>query len=457
MAVRLKIEEKHKDFVKEMAKNLTFTEKTYVKRREGPKIVKAYVDDGMWFYMPMIYASEVYGQKHMNATHPKRNVGSFDTSIVLRDYQEEAVSYARAQLKEKGSVFLNVFCSYGKTIVASYLSYLMSVKNGIMTMVVYPTVGIGNSWYGAFKEHTTAKIHVVGTGDIPPDTQVLLCMPGRILSIPEEVRLNIGHLVIDEADCFCTEIRMQALLHTVPYYITALTATYERDDGFHVCLDALVGTEKLTKISKKEFGVVKIRTDFTAEAKIVGGKMVFGDLVSKLDIIPERNQLICDIVLKNLSHKIAILTLHKNHASLLLSLLEPELKKHGKTVAIYMGKAKTYVDATVLIATYAKGGRGFDQKDGCIAWDGIRIDMCILASSTKKIEQPAGRCLRADFPIVYDIVDDHPVSYRHWAIRKSWYYSRNGRVHDSSGAESWEDITRQAKEQEAKMLEELYH
>ena len=102
-----------------------------------------------------------------------------------------------------------------------------------------------------------------------------------------------------------------------------------------------------------------------------------------------------------------------------------------------MANAKSYDDADVLITTYSKGGRGFDEESGCRNWGGRRIGLGILVSSTKKIEQPAGRYLRADIPVIFDIVDNQKNIKAHWGLRKTWYESRNGQLFTIDGRFVW--------------------
>ena len=75
--------------------------------------------------------------------------------------------------------------------------------------------------FGSIGLDRLAKIYIVGEspGEIEPDTQVILCMDSRFHYLSEEIRMRVGHLVIDEADRYCTIGHMNGLLSTEPLFI----------------------------------------------------------------------------------------------------------------------------------------------------------------------------------------------------------------------------------------------
>lgn len=384
--------------------------------------------------LPMYYAGQFLRQVVPNQTREFPRVPPFRMSATLREYQKEVVKRTLDGYSTWGTTFLNVFCSYGKTIVGTYLSSMFSME-GLATMVVFPRLTIGDSWRDTFRAFTDAKIHVVGEDKSPPDddTQVFLCMVTRLKTLDDETRRKIGHLVMDEADCFCTSNYASGLLTTQPKFITCLTATYERDDGMHKMLDLMVGPDRIVRISTKTFYVLKVRTGSTVPNPKMGPRgVIFQDVVEKLCDDDDRNDLIVDLVRENRGEKILVMTQRIGHVVLLRDRIEEMLAPFGKTVSTYFGTSKRYDDADVTVGTIQKVGRGFDQKGGCDAWDGRRFNLAILATPTKKIEQPAGRALRADIPMIVDLVDDQTNCARQWGVRRKWYTSRNGQVLDAN-------------------------
>lgn len=387
-------------------------------------------------YLPMYFASKLFNKPLINTRLIHQKVPPFDMKCKLYDYQQEVVDISLNNFQKTGTTFLNVFCSYGKTVVAAYFAHLFSQQFGLTTLVTYHLLIIQNSWIGTFKNLTNCKYYVVGedTGPIPDDVQVILCMNTRIHTIEQHVLDRVGHLVIDEADRFCTVTNVNGLLSVQPIYITALTATYERDDGFHVMLDLLVGKEKITRISTKPFFVFYVPTPYTVETDT---NTAWHVVLEQLDNNMERNQQIIQMVVDNLEEKILVLTKHKEHANNLMDWTEQHISAYGKTVTKVIGNTTHYNDANVIIGTMSKLGIGFDEKEACSNWNNVRINMLIMCSSTKKQEQYVGRVGRSEMPIVVDIVDNHKNIKQHWRLRKKWYMSRNGIIITMKDRFSW--------------------
>lgn len=393
-------------------------------------------------YVPYYYASQITGHNFPNKHLKYPPIERFDMidGFNLRPYQNEAITLALEDYRKRGTCFFNVFCSYGKTVVSAWLSAYTSCK-GLMTLITFPRTMIGKSWIGTFASITKAKVWVVGNGEYKPDVQVILCMDSKLKDLPTNIRCRVGHLIIDEADNYCTVDHVHGILGIQPQYITVLTATYERDDGFHVMLDLLSGPERIVSISTKPFFVLELRTNFRPnDIKTTSRGIQYGSLVSSLDKLDDRNLLICNMVLHNLMEKIMVLTMHVPHAQYMHNILNTILSPYGKKAALLCGNVSSYDDADVIVATISKAGRGFDEKEACNKWNGKRINMVILCTSTKKIEQIAGRVFRADIPVVVDIVDNHTNLKSHYRDRKKWYESRNGIIHSIDGVSTWNTI-----------------
>ena len=409
--------------------------------------------NGPYILLPMFYASRLFRRAHINRSRVFPQIEPFHMTAPPRDYQQEVIDLSLRNFMAHGSTFLNVFCSYGKTYVAAFLSALFSHSDQLLTLVTYPGGTVAESWEGTFKNRTTAKLYVVGesSGEIPSDVQVILCMDTRLMKIPLSIRRKVGHLVVDEADCYCTPGRVEGLLSTEPMYVTLLTATYERDDGMQIMLDLLAGSkeyitnsgmvldgpERITRISRKPFFVFQRPTPFRPDPKQGDYGVVYDSLLAELDKMTERNSMIIETVLDNLDQKILILTYHVDHAEKLHAWLSHYLQPLGKNVSLLAKNIKTYSDAPVMVATLKKAGRGFDEEQKCVDWNGERFNMLILASSTMKIEQVAGRVFRADVPLIIDFVDDHKNLKKHWGIRRKWYESRNGLVYSMNTRFRW--------------------
>lgn len=420
----------------------------------GGEVVKSlnmFSIEGDIIYLPFAYVREKFKVTKPNDRLNKKKYQKFKMKegFSLRDYQKEAIRYAFEDFDKFDAAFFNVFCSYGKTVVATFIAHMMSQMMQTSTLILVPQDSIVSSWYSTFVDLTTASVYVVGSNSLTREANrdtanVIICPCHQIDKMSKEQVQNIGFLVIDEADCYCTIGHVNTLLATQPYRILALTATYERDDCMESMIDLVVGPSRIVKISSKPFFILKISTPFTATdvAKTSRG-ISHTDLTRKICNIPQRLSIILNLVMNNSDEKILILSLHTDIVELLCGSLEYlfEQRGDGKKVSKYYGKMDGYYDADVLIGTYSKLGRGFDQKGKCKGvWDGRRFNFLILVSSTLKVEQLAGRAFRSDIPCIVEFVDNHENVRKHWAKRYKWYVSRNGIVMDIKTMFKWSDL-----------------
>lgn len=450
MAFRIPIKLLTEHQIAKIKRELTLKEKkSYIQTKHnfsGEEIDFFLVDETEEeILLPMYYASTLLNTPIINKNKVYSPVQPFFMKDPPRDYQVEVIQKSLHNFSRRGTTFLNVFCSYGKTWVSGFLSSVLSKECGIATLITCHLSVIFDSWVGTFKNQSNAKIHIVGKdNDEQPDpnTQIFVCMDTNLSTISKEISSRVGHLIVDEADCYCTQRRGYGLLSLEPRFITVLTATYERDDGFNSMLDLLVGKDKITKISNKPFFVFKYITPYTPESESGAYGVKIDTILKSLDGMEPRNSQILQIVLDNPNEKILILTKHVDHAKKLTVWLDHYFDKFktGQTVSLLAGKIKKYNDASVIVGTISKAGRGYDEKEACRDWGGVRINMLVLASSTRKIEQIAGRVFRSEFPVIIDFVDNHKNLKNHWNDRRKWYESRNGIIYPFKERFCWADV-----------------
>lgn len=394
--------------------------------------------------LPLYTASQIFGQKFLNKRKTFRQIAPFYMKTELRDYQKAVMKTAFEHYNDTGSVFFNVFCAFGKTVVASYAASVFSQQFRLRTLVIYHLIFIEKSWIGTFANLTTAQVYVVGQtqGPTTDDHQVILSMEGRVHHIPPHILASIGHVVFDEAHTFCTDKKVPVLLCTEPLYVTMLTATKARDDGFDIMLDLLAGSKRITKISTKPFFVIKIPTSFEIEVKKTARGVDWSDLIDKFDSIPERNTLIFNIVMNNLHQKILIAFKHVDSAKRFHAWLSEVLPRYGCTCALLAGNAKSYEDANVIVATVAKCGIGFDERESATNFNGKRINMLILPNSILNNEQIYGRAGRADMSVIVEFADKNKNIKSHLNKKRKWTESRGGIILELKENEvfCWEQI-----------------
>lgn len=341
----------------------------------------------------------------------------------LRDYQVVVFEEAMEQLKAYGTTTLGLYPGFGKTIEGARIASEL----GLITLVYCHRETLAHQWKITFESFTNAEVWVVGQ-QAPNTCNVVICMDTRFSTIPKEMMKDVGLLIVDEAHTFCTASRMACLLAVQPKYIIIETATLIRDDGMHEIMYAMVGEHGIHRTDNKAFKVHKINTGITPERKTNRmGTLDWSHLQKTSLMIPQRVNKIIDIVKENIEEKTLILTAVVDHAKL----IEVELIKEKIEFDVLYRNKKNYIDGKVLIGTISKIGTGFDQATFCEKYDGIRFKNLILASSIKKVsllEQSVGRVFRADFPVVYHLVDNDDIFRNHWRIAKKWYISRGGEI-----------------------------
>jgi len=230
---------------------------------------------------------------------------------------------------------------------------------------------------------------------------------------------SVGLLVVDEAHHIAAEAFSQSMFLFRPQYTLGLTATPERKDGLTRVLYWFLGPEffRLQRTAQEQ--VVVRRVPFTCpvfrEAPPVTnfGKLNFAELVNVLTRIPERNELLLDIIKKSTGRHILVLTDRREHAALLHKGLK------GSS-ALYLGGMKQEAldesaRARIVIGTFSLAQEGLDIPT---------LDTIFLVTPHSDVKQAIGRIMRgASRPVIWDVVDSWSVLYSMWRRRLATYRS----------------------------------
>ena len=379
-------------------------------------------------YIPYIFYEKMTGNK---ANLLKIQYGLY-TSIKaevkgkLFETQVSVYEQLLAALMSKGTANLNVYTGFGKTVVSA----IASINLKLRVLILINNTILAQQWKSTYNEFTTANVYVVDSAEEPPkDAEVIICMSTRVHYLSQNFYNSIGTLIIDEAHTFCTPSRVEALLCTQPKYIIAATATLEREqDGLHVMIEAMCGSESIYKKSVKPFNAILYNTGYNAEVPHNRyGEFNWTQHVNNLCNCGERNQLIIDLITNNLSCKILVLTGRQNH----VLDLHDRMQKLSIKVDYMVGNKKKYSDSNVLIGTVKKLGTGFDERTACLNFEGFPINLLIIVISIKKtalLAQTSGRCFRSQFPSVICLYDQNGISDKHMEKNTKWFESVNGIV-----------------------------
>lgn len=348
---------------------------------------------------------------------------------MLKDYQVEPALEAYQQLQIWGSTTLKLPPGFGKTMIGAWL-WTFTATVVVVLVVQQPLLRQWKKTFLTAVPGLAQSIWVVGE-DPPPSPGVIpaiiICMNQRTHQIPADVKHAVGCLIIDEAHCFCTPDRVEALLAFTPKYVIAETATLERDDGMEKMIHSICGEHSVSRVATKPYTVIRLDTSITVEENRNKYGVNFNDLCNKLCALPERNMIILDIIKSNPHRKFMILTRLADHVALLQMLIT----SNGISCATLYRNQKTYSDSSVLIGTIPKIGTGFDEANACEDFGGVQSDTLILAGSIKKntvFEQVRGRVMRSSNPVVIYLVDRNQVCKRHFRDTTGWIEYTQGVV-----------------------------
>jgi hypothetical protein len=277
-----------------------------------------------------------------------------------------------------------------------------------------------------------ATVWVVGDKEPLECPDVIICMNKRTHLVPEEWRLSIGTLILDEAHLLCTRTNVEPLLLTVrPSRIVAISAILERDDGMHAMIQSMTGPHGVYCISRAPHVVYRLNTKMRpgGPGGPGGPRGGHSGVCTGLDELPERHEMIAELIAGNRRHKTLCLARVKSH----IPNLSVAIERRGLRCASFYGNKKKYVDADVVIGTGSKMGTGFDEKNACSTFNGQPLNMLIVVHSVKKwqlYEQWRGRVMRSPNPIIVILVDDVDMSRRHFDMLRPWIEETGGHIRD---------------------------
>lgn len=376
-------------------------------------------------YLPFSFGCSLMGQ-YLNDSrpYPRTDLRFTREGFSWRPGQEEVYNTAIEQLKSKSTTYLAVCPSFGKTLISTYIACRLRM----VTLIYHPRHTIGGNWIDTFDKNTNASVWVLGRKR-PPVFDVIISCDRSATKLPDDVASQVGLVIYDEADMLCTTSRVEALLYCQPKYIIALSGTPDRvADSMEVMMEAIVGTERITRESNKKHQLIGYMTGIKAEIDKTETNW-WSTYMRTLAEHPERNEMLYKLVEENADRKICIMTGLKDHAKTICD----TLISRGHNADYMFGNRKAYDNSNILCCTISKCSVGFDENSAsvCRGFDGRRIDLLILMKTVKMesaFVQTFGRAFRSEDPKIIVFVDDHGANKNHWREMKKWSLAHNGEV-----------------------------
>ena len=313
--------------------------------------------------------------------HEQRNPGQPLKVTFQGELRPEQSVVAQAMLDHDTGV-LAATTAFGKTVVAAWLI----AKRGVNTLVLVHRRQLQQQWIerlSTFLGIPPGAIGRIGGGRKKPtgllDVAVIQSMVRK--GVVDDLVGNYGHLIFDECHHLSAQSFEQVARQAKAKFVTGLSATVTRKDGHHPIIFMQCGPVRYRVNAKQRAAthpfqhVVMVRpTDFRplrpANPNV---RVQFHELYEELAADKERNQLICQEVIRALQdgRSPLVLTERNEHLESLANQLAPEVlhlivlrggmrKKEldaipARLAAIPAGEAR------VLLATGRYVGEGFDD------------------------------------------------------------------------------------------------
>jgi superfamily II DNA or RNA helicase len=395
------------------SKDLTITkEPSKYARNAKPEILTLFDIDKNEAYIPFSYNTTFSRpeRKELPATNVEFN-GK------LRENQEEIKIEAIHSLNRNGSVMISCYCGFGKSITALCIASKIKLK----TLIVCHRVILLKQWEEAIKTFCpTSKVQVLTPKSVMKDADFFIINGANIFKKGREFFSSIGTLIVDEAHLIMADKLSNCMKFITPRYVIGLSATPYRTDGLDVLLDLYFGQEKIVRKLYKPHTVYLVETKIKPEFKTNNiGKIDWGSLIDSVSNNEKRNLLIVDIIKKFKDRVFLVLCKRVSQANFLCK----RLKEEKEDVTSLIGKNQEFLkESRILIGTTGKLGTGFDHP---------RLDSMILASDVEQyFVQFLGRIFRRQDvePLIFDILDDHPILFKHFKTRREVYTEHGGVV-----------------------------
>jgi superfamily II DNA or RNA helicase len=325
-----------------------------------------------------------------------------------KDVRDEIVEI----INRTPSVVLSLHTGFGKTVMAIYLSSKINLR----TVILCHRKVIIEQWVESINKYIpSATVCVLGEKITKKEAKTrtfdesncdfLIC---NVINVPNKTRdyySSFGLVIVDEIHTVCTNAFSKCLNYFFPEYLIGLSATPFRTDGMDRIIELYCGPEIVFRKLYKPFNVYKLSTNFKPTSQLtISGTLDWNSVLEDQAINTSRNNLIVNICRYFINRNILVLVKRKEHAAVLRNILASK----GEDVDVFTGDSKECnYSCRVLVATYSKGGTGFDHP---------KLDLLIGAADVlENFMQYIGRIFRRDdvSAIYIDLIDEMATIKKH--------------------------------------------
>ena len=406
----------------------TLEKKLYIQKEKiDPRKKTFYIPEKHPFYeifddyisIPFTFGKNYFGRQYINEEFPKIE---YTFHGKLREEQEGIKTKALEQLHEHNSVLCSVYPGGGKTITSLNIIKELQLK----VLIIVNKLVLVQQWKESIKKFLGIDPFVITGKNCKIKNAQIYIINAQNVCKHHYDRLNIGVVVVDEAHLILSLVFSKGLFHISPKYLLALSASPWRTDGFDALFDLFFGVHRIHIPLFRKHNVEQIYTSTIIENKVQkNGQMDWNSVIQNQIECKARNELIVQKCLEHKNRNILVLTKRIQQ----MKQLEQMIKERDpeENVTVFKENDVTFdEDCRIFISSYQKVGTGFSFD---------KLDMLILGCDIKEFfYQYLGRIFRKpekenqELPLVIDIVDRHPVLYRHATERKKIFLDCGGEI-----------------------------
>lgn len=348
----------------------------------------------------------------------------------LQTNQAEIYQKAVDHLQGHHGGLLCLPTGFGKTVLALAILARMKVK----TLILVHKEFLKEQWVNRIRSFLpSARIgSLQGSVVDVIDKDIVLGMMQSVSmkGYPLSAFQGFGMCILDEAHHCPAETFSNVFFTANCKYMLGLTATPFRKDGLHSLYKWFLGD---IIVHVQNPNIDQVQVDMIEywnpkyqepEPLTVTGDINMPALVTRICEIPERTQMIVDLIHKQIpsGRQVLVLSDRRAHCQEMFE----SLQKKGVSVGLYIGgmKRDQYEDSErkqVIVATFSLVAEGFDVP---------RLDTLVLASPKSDVVQACGRILRhggfrKHSPLILDIRDQYSIFYSQARKRKKFYEESN--------------------------------
>ena len=407
-------------------KDLTVSPRSNGPSYGTPPSFPVYRESARKMYVPRSYGLKNYGLPEMTV-HAGGEQASLSFAGTLRPDQKDAALKYLSKTKGGGCGLLELYCGFGKTVVALWIA----AQLGLKTIIIVHKDFLVSQWRERINQFipgaTIGKIQGPHLDVDGCDIVIAMLQSLSTKTYPDTLWDGFGLTIVDECHHMSAEVFSNALFKVVTPYMLGLSATMTRKDGLSKVFKMFLGDVVAKKKRSPHDGVVVMchkfydsDPEFSATELDFRGQIKYAAMVNKVHSFGPRIRYVIQIIVDMVnseSDERQALVLAQNR-QLLVDIMT-SLEAKSISAGFYVGGMKekdlqVSAEKRVILATYGMAEEALDIKG---------LTTLVLASPRTSIEQAVGRILRTkgNSPVVHDIIDQHDVFQRQWKKRLAFY------------------------------------